>query len=72
LGGGVEHKITNDVSLGLEYLYTRLDDDNYAVRAAGGPAGGPFTSTNGSGTDFQRTSDEFNIHSVRFTAAYRF
>lgn len=72
LGGGVEHKITSDLSLGLEYLYTRLDDDGYTVRASGGPAGGPFTSVNGAGTDFNRTSDEFNIHSVRMAATYRF
>ena len=72
LGGGVEQKITENVSLGLEYLYTRLDDDGYTIRASGGPAGGPFTSVNGAGTDFNRTSDEFNIHSVRMAATYRF
>ncbi|MDP1875645.1 outer membrane protein [Phenylobacterium sp.] len=72
LGGGVEHKITSDLSLGLEYLYTRLEDEGYTVRASGGPAGGPFTSVNGAGTDFQRTNDEFNVHSVRMAATYRF
>lgn len=72
LGGGVEHMVTSDLSLGLEYLYSRLDDEGYTVRASGGPAGGPFTSVNGAGTDFQRTNDEFNIHSVRMAATYRF
>ena len=72
LGGGVEHKVTSDLSLGLEYLYTRLDDGDYTIRAAGGPAGGPFTATNAAGTDFRRTQEDFNVHSVRLGANYRF
>ncbi|WP_375269331.1 outer membrane protein [Phenylobacterium sp.] len=71
-GAGVERKVTDDLSLGLEYLYTRLDDEGPTVRAAGGPAGGPFTAVSASGTDLQRTQDEFNVHSVRMSATYRF
>lgn len=71
-GAGVERKVTDDLSLGLEYLYTRLDDEGPTVRAAGGPAGGPFTAVNASGTDLQRTQDDFNVHSVRMSATYRF
>lgn len=71
LGGGVESRMGN-VSLGLEYLFTRLDDDEYSVRASGGPAGGPFTSVNASGTDLSRSEDTFDNHAVRATAMYRF
>lgn len=72
LGGGVEHRFTPEVSLGLEYLYTSLQDDGASVRASGGPVGGPFTATNGSGTDFRRTNEDFEVHSVRVAATYRF
>lgn len=72
LGGGLEHQITPDVSLGLEYLYTSLQDDGARVRASGGPVNGPFTATNVAGTDFQRTNEDFEVHSVRVAATYRF
>lgn len=71
-GAGIEHKVTPDLSLGLEYLYTRLDDGDYTVRAAGGPPASPFTAVNAQGTDLRRTQDDFNVHSVRMGASYRF
>lgn len=73
LGGGFERQLTGDVSLGLEYIYTRLEADDARVRAQGpAPATNPFILTNAAGTDFRRSEDDFNIHSVRVTAAYRF
>lgn len=70
-GVGVEKKV-GAVSVGLEYLYTSLNDDDYVVRASGGPAGNAFTSVNAGGTDLMRSEDSFDIHAVRATAAYRF
>jgi opacity protein-like surface antigen len=70
-GVGVEKKV-GKVSVGLEYLYTSLDDDDYVVRAAGGPATSPFRTVNTAGTDITRSEDSFDIHAVRATAAYRF
>ena len=73
LGAGVETKVTPNWSVGVEYLYTNLDDDDFRVRAQGpAPATNPFILTNASGTDFARSDDEFDSHSVRVTAAYRF
>lgn len=73
LGGGFERKLTNDVTLGLEYIYTNLEDDGSTVRVAGpAPATNPFLLVNANGTDMRRSEDEFNIHSVRVTASYRF
>lgn len=73
LGGGVETMVGTNWSLGVEYLYTRLDDDSYRVRAQGpAPAGNPFLLTNAAGTDFARADDRFDMHSVRATLAYRF
>ena len=74
-GGGVEQKLGNNFSIGLEYLYHQYSDDAYRVRAAG-PAGTPFTNAgNGgtaTGTDFRRSDTRFNWHSMRATAAFRF
>lgn len=72
-GGGFERKITPEVTLGLEYLYTQLEDDGFVVRAAGpAVATNPFLITNTNGTDFRRSEEDFEVHSVRLTAAYRF
>lgn len=73
LGAGVETRMGANWSVGVEYLYTRLDDDGFRVRAQGPVAAtNPFILTNAAGTDFARSEDEFDVHSVRLTAAYRF
>jgi opacity protein-like surface antigen len=72
-GVGFERKLTPDVTLGLEWLYTKLDDEGYVVRAAGpAPATNPFLIANPQGTDFSRTGDDFEFHSFRLTTSYRF
>lgn len=76
-GGGIEQRIGSNLSIGLEYLYHQYQDDDYRVRAAGGPATGtPFTNANNggnaSGTDFARSDDKFRWHSIRATAGFRF
>lgn len=73
LGGGVEHRFAPNLSLGLEYIYTRLKDDDFGVTAAGpAPAGNPFLLVNAGGTDFRRSQERFKTHSVRLTTSYRF
>ena len=74
-GGGVEQKLGAHFSIGLEYLYNQVKDDNYVVRASAGsaPATNPFIlAPNTTGTDFARSDDKFRWHSVRATAAFRF
>ncbi|MFL0585154.1 porin family protein [Sphingomonas sp. ABOLG] len=74
-GGGIEQKVANNVSLGLEYMYHQYKDDDYRVRAGNAgdtAASNPFLLVNGSGTDFRRSDDKFRWHSIRATAAYRF
>ncbi len=74
-GGGIEQRIGNNFSIGLEYMYHQYRDDDYRVRV-GGQAGTPFTNAaNGgtaSGTDIRRSDDKFRWHSMRATAAFRF
>ncbi len=71
-GGGIEQKISPHVSIGVEYLYTNLKDDDYRVRVAGGPATSPFTLGGAGGTDFLRSSDSFRYSSLRANISYRF
>lgn len=73
VGAGVEQRLGSRFSLGLQYLYTSLEDDEFRVRAQGpAPATNPFILTNASGTDFARSADRFSYHSVSVVANYRF
>jgi outer membrane immunogenic protein len=74
VGGGVEQKIGQHFSIGLEYLYTDLKDDKarVAVGAGTAPATNPFLLAGAGGTDFRRSDQNFRWHSVRATAAFRF
>lgn len=74
-GAGVEHRIFGNLSVGVEYIYTDLQDDDYRLRV--GPASGtvstnPFILGNPSGTDFARSDEQFRYHAVRATVSYRF
>ena len=72
-GGGIEHRVSRNFSIGAQYLYTRIEDEDYRVRAAGpAPATNPFILRNSAGTDFGRTGDRFNWHSAQVTASFRF
>lgn len=72
VGGGVETRVNRNVTLGLEYLFTNLDDSDYRVRVGGGAAGNPFVLGNAGGTDFRRGNEDFATHSLRVTLGYRF
>lgn len=75
LGFGYERKLTPNISVGLEFLRTSLDDDDYGVRASNNGTTAPtnpFIRINASGTDFRRTDDDFEYNSFRATAAWRF
>ena len=72
-GGGAEVMVTNNISLGLEYLYTDIKDKDYVVNVGPGtaPATNPFL-LNGGGTDIQRSNPHFRTHSVRGSLSLRF
>lgn len=72
-GGGVEQKVAPNFSIGVQYLFTSLKDDDFRVRAAGpAPATNPFIRVNSAGTDFRRSDEDFTNQSVRVTASFRF
>ena len=72
-GGGLEIRVGQRWALGAGSLMTSLDDkDKYTVRVQGpAPATNPFILTNAAGTDLRR-SEQFDFHTARLTAAYRF
>ncbi len=75
LGGGVETMVASNISVGLEYVYTSLDDDEgHVVRVGPGtaPATNPFLLVNPLGTDIRRSNDNIELHAFRVTAALRF
>ncbi len=74
VGLGIERKVLENFSVGLEYLYTRLKDDEFRVRSAPGtaPPTNPFLLVNPAGTDFRRSDEDFELGSLRLTATFRF
>ena len=75
IGAGFETRMTDRITLGLEYLYTSLDaGDGLTVRTGPGtaPATNPFLIVNPAGTDQRRTEDNLAFHGLRLTMAARF
>lgn len=74
VGGGVEHRFGERFSLGVQYLYTTVEDEDFRVRAGGAnvPVSNPFILVNADGTDFQRSDGDFDWHNLSVTASFRF
>ncbi len=60
-------------TMGVEYLWTSLDDGDYPVRVGQGtaPANNPFVIVNTAGTDMERTKDVFEYSTVGITLNWR-
>lgn len=69
-GGGAEIMVANNVSLGLEYLYNRYNDDKYYVAAGAGTA--PTSPLVTGGGTYLRQDPQFQFHTVRATLGLRF
>jgi outer membrane immunogenic protein len=74
LGAGIEHRITDKISIGAQYSYREFTSDNYVVRATPGttPPTHPFRIVNSNGTDFTRSADNFESNALEVTLGYRF
>ena len=72
-GGGGQLMVTNNVSLGVEYLYNRYNDDKAYVLVGRGtaPATNPFVVTSGA-TRMRVADDRFDYHSLRATVGFHF
>lgn len=74
LGAGLEQKLGRNFSIGIEYLYQQYEDES-TVRAGNSgttPATNPFLLGNANGTDFIRSDENFDLHSVRAVVNFRF
>jgi outer membrane immunogenic protein len=73
-GVGVERKVLGGLSVGLEYLMTRLDDDGarIAVTQGSATASNPFILVDPDGTTFRRSDSDFDVSSLRLVATFRF
>jgi outer membrane immunogenic protein len=74
LGAGVEQKLGRNLSIGIEYLYQQYEDESTVRLGNNGttPATNPFLLGNANGTDFARSDQKFDLHSVRAVVNFRF
>ncbi|MFN3765436.1 MAG: outer membrane protein [Aliihoeflea sp.] len=74
VGGGVEARLTQNWSIGLEYLYTDLGDNDFQANLQGGPFGGTGgnAGSNPGGTNLTGTDGDFDFHTVTAKISYRF
>lgn len=72
-GGGAEVMLTDNVSLGIEYLFNRYKDDKFYVEVGQGtaPATNPFV-LNGGTTAMRPSVENFTYHSLRGALSFRF
>lgn len=72
-GGGVEAKVTKNLSLGFEFLHTRFTRDKFRVDVGPGTAAptNPFLLVSG-GTTMKRSDPDFATNSIRLTGSVRF
>ncbi|WP_244486581.1 outer membrane beta-barrel protein, partial [Aureimonas sp. Leaf324] len=72
VGGGMEVKVTQNISFGAEYLYTNLGDGGSSTILNGGPFDGSGAAViPGQFTDF-RSSGDFDFHTITAKLSYRF
>ncbi len=73
VGGGAEVMLTRNIGLGLEYLYSKYDNDEYVVAVGPGtaPATNPFLLGSG-GTNLANAENDLDYHSLRGTLSFHF
>lgn len=73
IGAGMEWAMSDNFSLGFEYLRTSLDDDEYVVDVGPGsaPATNPFLLVDPAGTLMTRSEDKFEYDTYSVTASWR-
>lgn len=71
-GGGAEVMVTDNVSLGLEYLYNRYNDDKYYVAVGTGTAGAANPFVLADGVNMRPSDTRFDFHSVRAAVSFQF
>lgn len=74
VGGGIEARVTQNWSVGLEYLYTDLGGNDFQANLQGGPFGGAggAAGSNAGGTNLTGTDGDFDFHTITAKISYRF
>lgn len=73
VGGGVEARVTQNWSVGLEYLYTNLGGNDFGANLVNTVANtGPFGNAGTAGTNLTGTDDDFDFHTIQLKLSYRF
>lgn len=68
VGAGLETRVTENVSLGVEYAYTNLGTSDFNTRFTNAP----FVAVNPAGTDVRGSDRIFDFHTVKATLKYHF
>lgn len=75
VGAGAEYRLGTNITLGVQYLYTSLKDDDFRLRVGNTgttAATNPFLLGNAAGTDFARSEDRLTSNSLAATVNFRF
>lgn len=71
VGGGLETLLSDNLSIGIEYLYTNLGSNDFGASLTGGP-GDVFGAPGSAGTRLSGSSDDFDFHTITAKISYRF
>lgn len=74
IGAGWEQKLgaSSNWSVGLEYVWTQLEDDAVVMVGPGtAPATNPFLLVNSTGTDMRRSNEDFEFGQLAITLNWR-
>lgn len=73
-GGGAELMVSRNIGIGIEYLYSRYDDDKSYVAVGKGTAGATnaFLLDNPNGTNLRTQFTDFDLQSFRGTVSFHF
>lgn len=67
VGLGVENRLSEKVSIGLEYLYVNMGGNDFNANLTGGPFSAAAPSTNARGSD-----EDFDFGTLQVRVSYRF
>lgn len=71
-GGGAEVLLSRNLSLGIEYLYNRYDDNDYHVAVGNGTAGPTNPFVLAGGVNMRPSDTRYDYHSLRASMSFRF
>ncbi len=72
LGGGGEYKLTDAISLGVEYIYNDVSNGDYSVTVGQGTAGATNPFVLAGGVTMAPAEKDYSWHSLRAVVNFRF